>query len=255
MKINYDKHADSYGKTRNIEPIVYEILSYLLHPIDGDIILDFGCGTGNYLERFSVDYADCNVTMYGVEPSAKMRKIAQEKILSDHILNGNHLHIPFDENLFSKIYCTDVIHHIEQLEPFFKNLLIVAQTGARLCICTESSQQLTEKYWIKYFPSILQIDSKRFYPVDTIIQTGEMVGWKYKKTLKTESEMIAPISYSFMERVRKKALSVLNLISNEEYECGISLMEADFRNKSVFYQQEGYTFILFEKELIDLKYN
>lgn len=245
MKINYDEHADSYEETRNIEPMIYEILSYLLHPIKGDTILDFGCGTGNYLKKFSMDY---DVATYGVEPSSKMRKIAQNKISSDHILDGNHLHIPFDNNQFSKIYCTDVIHHIEQLDLFFKNLLSTAQTGAKLCICTESSQQLAEKYWIKYFPSIVHIDFKRFHQIESIVQTGETAGWIYKKTLRTESEILAPISQNFMERVKKRTLSVLNLIPNDEYERGISLMEEDYRNNMIFHQQEGYTFLLFEKE-------
>ena len=244
MKIDYDELADSYEETRNFEPIIYEILSYLLHPTKEDRILDFGCGTGNYLKKFSVDY---DASIYGVEPSPHMRKIAQKKISADHILDGNHLHIPFANNQFNKIYCTDVIHHIEQLDLCFKNLLHTAQTGAKFCICTESSQQLAEKYWIKYFPSIVQVDLKRFHQIESIVQTGEAAGWVYKTTLQTESTVLDSISPNFMRRVRKKTLSVLNLIPDEEYEKGISRMEKDYQNKMVFRQQEGYTFLLFEK--------
>lgn len=249
MEVNYNTQAYNYEKTRNIEPVVYSMLSYMLSVKKGDIILDFGCGTGNYLEKILLDY---EVNVYGVEPSFEMRRIAQEKIQQSHILEGNHMYLPFPDICFNKIYCTDVIHHISQPEILFRNLLNIASAGARFCICTESPSQIAEKYWIKYFPSIPNIDSQRFHQIKKLIRLGEMNGWIHKETLKTEQEIIAPIPKRFMERIRQKTLSVLNLISNEEYEQGISLMEIDYQNQIVLCQQEGYTFILFEKEAYEI---
>lgn len=247
MGIDYNSQANYYEETRSIEPIVYSILSYMLALQKGDVVLDFGCGTGNYLKKILIDY---EVNVYGVEPSLNMRKIAQKKIPQAHILKGNHMCLPFSNIRFNKIYCTDVIHHISQLEILFRNLFNIASSGARFCICTESSSQIIEKYWIKYFPSIPSIDSQRFHQIEKIIEFGEMSGWMHKETLKTENEVIAPISDRFMERIRQKTLSVLNLISNEEYEQGISLMEIDYQNQVVLQQHEGYTFILFEREAL-----
>lgn len=247
MEINYNNQASFYEKTRNIEPIVYSMLLYMLSPQKGDVILDFGCGTGNYLEKILLDY---EVTAYGVEPSFKMRRIAQQKLQQNQIVEGNHTYLPFSDICFNKIYCTDVIHHISQPQILFQNLLNIASTRAKFCICTESSQQITEKYWIKYFPSIPIIDSKRFHRIEKLIESGEKSGWIHKETLSTEDEIVAPISERFINRVRQKTISVLNLIPNEEYEQGMILMEMDYQNQVVFHQHEGYTFILFEKEIL-----
>lgn len=245
MIIDYNCHAINYERTRAIEPIVYSILSYLLTPKKDEYFLDFGCGTGNYLNQFSIDYG---IKAYGIEPSDKMRKIAREKLKSNNILAGNHTSIPFSNICFNKIYTTDVIHHVNQLDILLQNLFNIAGMGTKFCICTESSNQLQEKYWVKYFPSIPDIDKKRFHSIEDIIKAGENTGWIHIETLRTETQTTASISDTFMERIRKKTLSVLNLLSDEEYKHGISLMEIDYQNQILLRQHEGYTFILFERK-------
>ncbi len=94
---------------------------------------------------------------------------------------------------------------------------------------------------------MLDIDLQRFHPIENIIKTGESTGWIYREMLKTEDELIAPISTSFINRVRNKTLSVFHLISNDAYERGMLLMEEDYRQKTLLNQHEGYTFILFER--------
>lgn len=244
MKIDYEYQAKAYEETRSIEPLVYNILCNLLMFAKNDIVLDFGCGTGNYLKQFVMDY---EIIPYGIEPSANMRKIAQNKLQSNCILEGDDTCIPFSDILFNKIYCTDVIHHIKQLDLFFKNIYKVAVPKAKFCICTESTRQLGEKYWITYFPELLDVDLQRFHSIENIIKIGKSAGWVYRETLKTEDELIAPISASFMKCVKNKTLSVFHLISNEAYERGISLMEEDYRQQTLLRQHEGYTFILFER--------
>lgn len=245
MKIEYDYQALNYEKTRAVEPIVYLILSHILVPQKNEAILDFGCGTGNYLKQFTIDYG---IKPYGIEPSTEMRKIAKKKVQTDHILAGNHTSIPFSNIQFNKMYSTDVIHHVDQLNLLFRNLFNIASIGAKFCICTESYTQLKEKYWVRYFPSIPDIDTKRFHTIEKIVSTGENAGWLHKETLKTETQIIASISDTFMERIRQKTLSVLNLISEAEYQHGISLMENDYQKKIPMLQNEGYTFILFERK-------
>ena len=201
MKIDYEIQAESYESTRGVEPLVYSVLSTMLMPSKGDRILDFGCGTGSYLCQFVFDY---QIDAYGIEPAENMRKIAQSKLPLQHIRNGDHNHLPFPKRYFDKLYCTDVIHHIQRLDDLFQNLFNVAKPNSRFCICTESPHQLSEKYWIKYFPEILDADLHRFHSIKEIIQNGQLAGWEYRETLTTEDELYTVISPIFMERVRKK---------------------------------------------------
>lgn len=244
MRVDYEKQAEYYANTRGVEPLVYSTLSYLLMPKEGDIVLDFGCGTGNYLQKLSLDY---HIEPYGIEPSAGMRKIAQEKLPPDHIRDGDHIRIPFSGLRFDKIFSTDVIHHIQQVDVMFQTLLHIAMPGAKLCICTESTSQLTEKYWNRYFSDILNVDLGRFHSIDMLINCGKNSGWVYKETVSTEEEQVAPISPTFMDRAEKRTLSALCLISDEAYKRGLKHMKDDFQRGTLIPQREGYTFLLFEK--------
>lgn len=245
MEVDYDILAKDYERTRGIEPIVYSTLSTMLTPSKGDKILDFGCGTGSYLKQFVLDY---EIEPYGIEPAKYMREIAQKKLSANFIHEGNHTKRPFPGIQFDKLYCTDVIHHLSQLDELFLNLFDASKTGAKFCICTESPHQLGEKYWIKYFPEILEVDLRRFHTIEDIIQSGCVARWKHRETLTIEDELIGKISSNFMERVRNRTLSVLRLISEEAFRRGLVEMERDYRCQTTFLQREGYTFILFDRE-------
>lgn len=244
MGIDYEVQAESYERTRNINPLVYAMLSTLLKPAQGDKVLDFGCGTGNYLHQFVADY---QIIPYGIEPAKHMCEIAQSKLPPQCIRIGDHTCRPFSELCFDKIYCTDVIHHIRQLNKLFLNLFSSAKPSALFCICTESSQQLSEKYWLRYFPEILDADLHRFHSVENIIRIGQETGWMHKETLTIEQKSLEPISLDFMERVRYKTLSVFHLITESAFNRGLMKMEADYQARIPIHQQEGYTFILFRR--------
>jgi len=244
LKIQYDDLANTYEETREIEPIVYALLCHFLKIEKGNVILEFGCGTGNYLKKLISDY---EISPYGLEPSESMRMIAEHKLGGGVVSKGDHEFIPFSDNYFNKLYCIDVVHHVRELDLLFTNIKRVSAPNSLFCICTESHSQLEEKYWLKYFPSIIEIDHSRFHSVDDIIDMGITAGWKHKGTFMADSEHFASISENTMKRFEQKSLSVLHLISSDEYKRGLKNMKLDFDNGTEFCQKEGYTFILFEK--------
>lgn len=243
MTVNYDEQAGCYEKTRGVIPLVYSTLFTILCPKANEKILDFGCGTGSYLSKLSIEYS---IVPYGVEPSSAMREIAIKKNPTALIVEGNHMNIPINVQ-FDCIYCTDVIHHIDDLSALFLNLFNVSKPGARLCICTESHNQLKEKFWIKFFPEIPCIDLKRFHKISEIISKGISIGWEHIKTVTIEEEVNETISDNFMLCIMEKTLSVLRLLPEESYRYGLNQMRHDYECKKVFRQKEGYSFVVFKK--------
>jgi SAM-dependent methyltransferase len=84
-----------------------ELILDLVAPRAGERMLGVDCGTGNYLELFREKW--CAVT--GIDPSAEMLKIAQDKLGdSTELILGKAEDLPFSDNEF------DIVTLITSLE-------------------------------------------------------------------------------------------------------------------------------------------
>lgn len=244
MEINYDTIAKQYEDSRCIDRKVYAVLQCLLEIKNGDSILEFGCGTGDYLSALTNDY---QIHPFGLEKSLEMAKIARQKNSEMEVFIGDHTHIPFAIKNIDKIFCIDVIHQIEEIDLLFKNLYYCTKANGKLIICTESPSQLQQKYWNNYFPSILKKDLDRFYKLSTIKDAAEQLGWESIKTLTIEEELVGCITDTMVRRFNQRTLSVLQMITDEEFVKGLQMINQHYKEKKRLMQREGYTFLVFAR--------
>ncbi len=84
------------------------VISKLNH-ISFNNLLDVGCGTGNLLSRISSKY---EVKIAGVDISPDRLEIARDKLGEKADLRvGDSENLPFDDECFDVITCTDSFHH------------------------------------------------------------------------------------------------------------------------------------------------
>ena len=85
-------------------------------------LLDFGCGSKPYEKLFK------NSNNYvGVEVSGN-----KENLKSDIYYNG--IALPFADNTFDSILCTEVLEHVEQLDDVMIELYRVLKPGGRMIV-------------------------------------------------------------------------------------------------------------------------
>ena len=109
---NYDE------RMRNTKHLRYdETLSRVLKKAsikDGDLVLDIGTGTGN----LAVKFLERGCEVIGLDPSAKLLKIAERKVeewkgrFQIRLCEDPFLQIPFPEQTFNVVASTFSIHHI-----------------------------------------------------------------------------------------------------------------------------------------------
>ncbi len=110
--IDYNLAAKTYDNTRKYSNNIIMLMHEKIKFGSTTNILDFGCGTGSYLNDIqNIFSSNC----YGVDPSMEMRNIAIKKNQHIFIKEGNHEHIPFNDNIFEFIFMTNVIHHVPDL--------------------------------------------------------------------------------------------------------------------------------------------
>ncbi|MFZ2644596.1 MAG: class I SAM-dependent methyltransferase [Verrucomicrobiia bacterium] len=222
--INYDIASKTYDHTRKHSDEVLGRFADRVPFTPAIAVLDFGCGTGNYLNRIQLAFG-CRC--YGVEPSEGMRVLAAEKSRSLDIRQGDHRKIPFDAEFFDFAFMTDVIHHVPDMVLMFLELWRVLKFGRLLCVVTESHAQIQNRFYNDYFPSLAAKEKQRYPEIQSIIQSAVGSGFVHEETDVLSASAPATITEQFLKNVEEKNYSMFRLLDEREYADGLSRLKRD----------------------------
>jgi len=111
-------------------------------------ILDYGCGTGDFLKAFK----DNNWNCFGVEPDAQTRQYAAEK-QNLNIISPENIDI-LEKKSFDVISLWHVLEHIPDLNEKIKSFKSLLKDSGTLVIavpnCDSYDAAYYEKYWAAY---------------------------------------------------------------------------------------------------------
>ncbi|MCE0521355.1 MAG: class I SAM-dependent methyltransferase [Methylacidiphilales bacterium] len=231
--IDYNAASKSYDNTRNASEQMISLFHDVIHFSQSTTVLDFGCGTGNYLNLIQTSYG-CKC--YGVEPSDGMRIRAKEKNPDLIIEHGDHAQIPYPEDFFDFVYMTDVIHHVPNLAHMFQTIRRVLKSQGKLCIVTESHAQIERRFYNRYFPSLAKNEKRRYPDVKEIVHQAEAVGFHLSSVEIRPSPASAAVSTSLVKTVEEKNFSMFRLLSDEEHSSGLERLKSDL---GTVYETEG----------------
>jgi len=241
--IDYAAAAETYDHTRTHSDEVVDRF-YATVPLDSSVsVLDFGCGTGNYLTRIHQRFG-CRC--YGVEPSDGMRNKALSKPGLLKIEKGDHLAIPFPSEIFDFSYMTDVIHHIPSLPSMFQELIRVLKANGLLCVVTESHAQIDGRFYNRYFPSLAANEKRRYPDVGEIIARATETGFS-AVAAESVSSPLRQVSADFLRNVTEKNWSMFRLLSKGEFSNGLHALARDLE-RSFESSSAGTTFLWFRKD-------
>ncbi len=147
------KFFDDQSRNRDInlrDPILrYEqemrqrTVMELLAPSPRELILDIGCGNARDLISFACKGATC----VGVDFSNGMIKEGKKAIdnhrpKSVELILASATHLPFKENTFDKISCSEVIEHIPDYQKAVGEANRVLKEGGKFVITTPNRHSL-----------------------------------------------------------------------------------------------------------------
>jgi SAM-dependent methyltransferase len=223
-RIDYDEASKTYDHTRSPSDGIVELLDRGFRFSPSTIVLDFGCGTGNYLRIIHANYRSI---CCGVEPSEGMRKIARGKDGALDIRAGDHRNIPFANGTFDAIFMTDVIHHVDDMDTLFRQLRLKLKRGGKLCVVTESHVQIGNRWYNPYFPSLIENERKRYPDIgdmdDSALRAGLLT--LFRDIRPSDPEVV--VGAEFVKMVEEKNYSMFRLISDEEFGTGLARLRAD----------------------------
>jgi SAM-dependent methyltransferase len=187
-------------------------------------VLDFGCGTGNYLRDLSAS-VDCE--LFGLEPSEAMREKARAKNPALRIEKGDHASFPYDDGFFDFIFMTDVVHHVPDLDLLFETLYAKLAPGGKLCVVTESHEQIDARWYNAYFPSLARNERSRYPDVGELELRAAMAGLASLGADVYDHPGPHVVDEAFLLMVAEKNYSMFRLLGEDEHENGYEAMLKD----------------------------
>ena len=157
IKEFFDKMSVNRNITLESDPILkYEqdmrqrAVIDLLKPKQKDRILDVGCGNARDLITLAKRGMNCT----GIDMSEGMinggKKDIEKKNLKIDLLIGSATELPFDDEIFDKIICSEVIEHTPAYEKTVEEMLRILKKNGRIVITTPNRISLYgvyRKFW------------------------------------------------------------------------------------------------------------
>jgi len=222
--INYNNASRTYDHTRTHSDRIIDRFANRVLFAQETAILDFGCGTGNYLDRLQRAHgARC----CGVEPAEGMRARAVEKNAALEVRSGDHRSVPFSGDTFDFAYMTDVIHHVPDLSVMFRELWRVLKSGGLLCVVTESHEQIQSRFYNEYFPSMAEKERRRYPEIQSLVQQARASGFLHEETEVLPAIMPMIVTDQFLKNVAERNYSMFRLLDEREFADGLARARKD----------------------------
>jgi SAM-dependent methyltransferase len=184
--------------------------------------LDVGSGTG----RFTPTLARTFGPVTGIEPSVRMREIAQAQ--SQHpgvrYLAGSAEDMPVPSGSADYALMFLSWHHVQDKPQAARELARVLRPGGRLLLRANFSDHHPEPWWLEYFPRGLEADTALFQPLHEVIALFTSAGWRVA-SFGTATPPSSGARGDALERLRLRTLSFFAQLTPDEIEVGFRRLE------------------------------
>ena len=240
---NYNAASKTYDNTRDSDDVIIEMMEKRNVFGKDKNILDYGCGTGNYLRKISRRYEG---NFYGLEPSEGMREKARAKNPGLTIIEGNEKHIPYDDNFFDFIYMTDVIHHVPDRDALFLSLFQKTRSGGRLCVMTQSWAQIGARWYNRFFPSLEANQKTRYPDIPEIQRRAVVAGFHCLETGIKPQPDTRIVDAHFIKMVEEKNYSMFRDLGEDEFARGLKNLK-EHAGMEIPSKNAGESLVWFQK--------
>ena len=228
--VDYSKIAERYDENRRTLAYPDIALGSLLKQKTQQpfVVLDVGCGTGNYLELQVGYFTDHNVQWFGLEPSLDMLSIARQKVAGGaNFVRAFAEAQPFEPDSFNFVTTEFTFHHFSDKQKSLDEMTRILSRGGILRITNILPQKMQNWIYYEYFPGTYEQDLRRFWSLERLKDELENRGLEFSADVridKSEWKLSEALAH-----FRNRDASQLWTISEEEVLEGMALVEDELK--------------------------
>ena len=214
----YDRIGRGYATTRRPDP---RIARRILDALGGaERVLNVGAGAGSYEPEVA--------RVVAVEPSGEM--IAQRASAAP-VVRAAAEALPFAPGSFDAAMAVLTIHHWGDWRAGVAEMQRV--TTSRVVFLTWDTEPGASFWLLEYFPGILELDRRRFPPLDALLAETGGRSWAVPVPHDCSDGFLGawwrePAAY--LDAGVRAAMSGFVLLPDDEVERGVARLDADIRS-------------------------
>ncbi|MGP4042068.1 class I SAM-dependent methyltransferase [Gracilibacillus sp. D59] len=229
---NYSKIAEKYDKNQyRVKEISidYDLKEYMDNNRKTEYhVLDLSCGTGLYLEKQSNYFeGQHNIKWNGLDLSDQMLSKANEKVENVELVRADVVDMPYESETFDFISNNYAFHHYTDKGTALNEISRVLKEGGIYKLHNIAILDMPKWWLYHYFPSAFYEDLKRYWNKEVIF--NELIARGYEVDLKIVYKMENIKVMDYIVYAENRDISVLNLISEEDYKKGLERMRFDIK--------------------------
>jgi ubiquinone/menaquinone biosynthesis C-methylase UbiE len=189
-------------------------------PLDG---LDLGSGTG----RFTPALAAAFGPVTGVEPAARMRRIAEAQAAHPGVryLNGSAEAIPLPDGSVDYTLMFLIWHHVGGKAEAARELARVTRPGGRILLRSSFRDHMPRLWWLEFFPRGPEVDASTFEPLADVVAVFADAGWEVADFASLR-EPPAGTRADLLEQLRLRPFSIFEHFTAQELATGFERLES-----------------------------
>lgn len=236
--IDYEQFASTYAAHREASEAVVEHLVERMSDCDVQSVLEIGCGTGNHLAAVA---NQLNARGFGLDSSHAMLRECSDKHPQLSVQVGNaEDEFPFEGDSFDLCLSVDFIHYVNNLAGVFLEAHRVTKPSGKIVTVTDSEEDIRQRIYSQYFPACVDKELAR-YPTTAAIESAmRECGWRDIEV--THTARVFPVTSNMLDKIRNKAFTSLQLISDDCFAAGMARLEKDYASGEIT-RCERYTYV------------
>lgn len=229
--IGYDNISRSYDVSRAVNAETVEKLVRLLRVSSDSVLLDLGCGTGNY----TASLQQVAKSVMGIDRSTGMIEQARAKFPAVPFICGDVTSLPFDSETFHGAFAIQVLHHVKKKESLLLEAYRVLRNDAYIAIHSCSHRQMRAFWFYHYFPKGMEKDIERTPDAGEIASLLKKTGFSnidieicYHDTVVAHE---TPACY--LDKNYRDGISTFALLTKRDVELGCEKLQEDIASGAV----------------------